>query len=266
MKGKRRAPAQPDPETDEALTDSPAEPGGFADAAGAAILGAEEARTRGTLAREEAQERVSAAQSEAARIIRDAEAEARKLIAQATAADREASELEERGGYLRHAAQLEDQAGEADRRVADLEAEQVRLADQVATLDERLTGLDADRDDVQHQLSAARDTGDLDAITQAQGRLAAIADLAATLTTRRAAVAQRAEAIGDGTGRGELHDAQAVTAAHRAELRRLRAILDPEGPEAREAEWQAVLAAQRERIAEDAARKPPVPQQIVRLG
>jgi chromosome segregation ATPase len=263
MLAKRRATAQPGPGTDAAPADSTAGPAGLADEAAAATADAEETRTRAARTRAEAGELLSAAQAEAARIVREAEEAGRKLTTEAAAADREAAGLEERAGHLRHAGQLEEHAGEADERVADLEAERARLAEQAATLDGKLTGLDTDRQDAEHALTAARDAGDLDAITQAQARLTAINDLAPILTARRAAVAERDAAIGDGTGRGELADALAAAAAHRAELRRVLNILDPERPEAVMDDLLATVQAGVGYLAGEMTSKPPAPQQAV---
>jgi hypothetical protein len=149
--------------------------------------------------RAEAEQLLAAARAEAARIIGEAEAAARPLTDAAAIADRDSAELTVRAQWLGSAAAEAVKAEEADARAKALEDERADLSGRQAELGRRLATLAAERRDLEPQLGAARDSGDLDAMTSIRNRLDSIRDLEATLQAQRAPLIGRVAEIGDGT-------------------------------------------------------------------
>jgi hypothetical protein len=228
-------------------------------------LMAADLRERASLSRAGAEARETAVRQEAARSVADAVAARSETDRQAAATDRQAAALEQRGQHLAHAADLETRAEDAERQTDALADERDRLTAEMADLDGKLARLSADKDQLATELTAARESGDLDAITAVRNRIASCEDLAATVTSLRATALARAEAIGDGDDPGgELADATATASARRAELRR---VLNTAFPDRREAvadrlmnDLQGALKGNLERIAEEG--KPQQPKRV----
>lgn len=227
-----------------------------------------EARQRAEQTRTQATELVTEARTAAAALVADAEARARTLGIEASAADKTAAVLEERAGYLRHATEEETRAEDAERRAGDLVTERDRLTEKIPGLDSRIAELTAEQETVATQLTEARATADVDAITELRTRTDAVADALSALTQLRTDVSERLSVIGDGQEHGELARLYAAASARRRSLRRLLNILDPDRPEAIKDRWadefQAALRGNLERLKEQAEPQPQ--RQVVNLG
>jgi hypothetical protein len=194
---------------------------------------AERIRDHASQGRVSAQGLISMAEQEAAERVAAAKAEALAIVAEAVAGERQAAELEERARYLDHAVQLQAQAGDADRLVADLEAERAGLVDLVADLGSTLENLRGQREDLTGRLDVARGSANAAASASLLGQIAGVDDVAGDLASRRQVARERAEAIGDGEGTGTLAEArEAASVAHSA-LRQALNVIDPSRPEAR---------------------------------
>lgn len=220
---------------------------------------AQQLRTAAEEARAEQARVLAAAQAEADRLLAEAQRQGGALWKAAADADGAAQQIEERASYVRHAEQLREQVPAAAQVVTGLQGEAEQLAEQVAALDERLGELGAERQQTEAELTGAADAGNVDQAVTARTRLAALDDVTTALRRQRATATARLQAIGDGTGPGELARALARFQGLSAELRRIENILDPDRPEAvadKQFEYlQAVLTANIERMEREQADK-----------
>ena len=175
---------------------------------------------------------VAAAEQEAARILSEARTRAQAIEAEATAAGRKAAPLAERAGWLTNTVAAWRDGEVLDQRVTELEAERDQLTGQViAELDARLGHLDAERGNVEAQLTAAREACGLEAMQALRGRLDAIDDLVAEVTRQQTVAQDRVTAIGDHE-RGELAEAIRNAAGRRGAVERALYDCFPDSPEA----------------------------------
>jgi chromosome segregation ATPase len=202
-------------------------------------------------------------------ITREAEQQARELRADADRREREAHSLTDRATWLANANAERAHAAEADRRVADLEAEHARLAQQAVDQAAKLAALATDHDHTDRQLAAALAGSDVEAVTALRNRIASLTDLTAAAEAARTAAQERLQAIGDGTGPGELTAARQLAEQRHATIARILRNVYPDSPEAvryrQAADLAAILEANIARIKADAVRKPPAAQHVVRL-
>ena len=133
---------------------------------------------------------------------------AQQLQKTARTAAGEAELMTARARSMQVAASAALEGAEGAARLAELEAEREELTGQVAELTRRSRDLIAEQEQQDKALAAARDVGDLDKMTAAKSRIAAISDLATTLGGRwtrrtggwrRSATGRRPERRGDGT-------------------------------------------------------------------
>ena len=127
----------------------------------------------------------AAARAQAEEIIQAGRKRAALVSGEAAALARDASEVTERARILSVAARHRAQAIAAAGQLAVLEAELQRARETITEADAELPRLQAERDDVNRHLAAARQAGDLDAMTGRKTRLSAIEDLISTVTARR---------------------------------------------------------------------------------
>ena len=253
------------PAAQDAAT-APTVPDDLAGAAEQLRAEAEAARGRAFEAITEAERRLTAAHLEAAQLVETAQGEAHDLNTEARAASRQADGLEQRAAWLDNAVAEQARTGQADQRVSALETERDQQAEVVAQTTARLAQLTDQRSDVEEQLAAAREAGNVEAITDLRGRLGGIDDLAATLTSQRATAQDRLGQLGDGEHRGELAEARRAAAASRAAASRILRDVFPDSAEA--VEWRAreefrlTIAAQRERLADEAGAGQPRQRRI----
>jgi len=188
------------------------------------------ARKQAAMTTAAAADALAEAQQEAARIVADAEDAMRLADGQADGAVLTAEIHDARAALLDQAAALRDQAETADTLAGDLSAERERLEQQAAELDARLEQLADDQAATEAALAAALESGDVDGITGARGRLAAIAEVRERLSPELGAARAAAAAIGGEDGPGRLAAAFEAARAHRAGLwGSLRALADDEG-------------------------------------
>lgn len=176
---------------------------------------------------------VSEARTQAERLLADADARSRALTGEHARGRTLIRELEERAGYLEHAAAVRAQAETAGQQAVELATETTALTVQRGALDDRLAELAAEREDTAAALMTAREAGDVSAVAVARAQMAAVDEVAATLGGRRDTLTSRLQAIGEPGGSGELPAAQARADAARAELRRIENLLNPDRLEAR---------------------------------
>jgi chromosome segregation ATPase len=169
--------------------------------------GAQLAADRAEHGQAEAQKVLEAAQAEVEKIIARAEAEARPLTDKASGDAKRAAQLIERSRLLNRAAQAAVTAERAQADFRALKDERDQLAEKHAELGQRRTALGAERRGLEAQLAAARETGDLDAITTVKARLAAIEDLDGTLQAQQAPMQQRMAELGTGEETFSTHPA-----------------------------------------------------------
>jgi hypothetical protein len=228
-----------------------------------------DARDRAERGELEAQALIERGDAEAEAIKSSARTRALAARAVATADRREAVRLEERARVITAAISEQEKGAEAVQRAADLEAERVHLADTIADLDGKLAGLRTNRDEAEAELALARTAADVDKVTALRSRLAGVDDLDETLARERQQAADRAAAIGDGSGEtGEFGAACSAAADRYAEARKLLNIAYPTRAEAvldaALEHLQGALEGNRQRIADESAAKPQ-PRQIVYL-
>ncbi len=82
------------------------------------------------------------------------------------------------------------------------------------------------------QLAAARERGDIEAVTELRGRLAAVDEITSVLQDQREAARVRLAAVGDADGAGEFAAAATGWQALQGELRTVLNRAFPERPEA----------------------------------
>jgi hypothetical protein len=212
-------------------------------------------------------EQAAAVRGQIARTLADAEAkrtEASELVARAGRLRTEAqtminatrgqelaaAEIEARARSLAAVPGLEAQAAAADAKGEAFTAERAELLERVAGLDRRAEIHRAEQEQLRGQLAAALEAGDIDAVTAANSRIAALGAVLETLGR------QRKEAQGRATAAGT-----EATAAHgnadriRADIRRRLNHAYPSRPEAvydrGEAEFVAAADASAERRASE---------------
>ena len=228
---------------------------------------AADVRARASGHRADASARVTEAREEAARLIASAEAETRSLAAEAASADHEAEKLEEHAGYLAEAASQKAQGEEVLQRASALVEERDSLTARIGELAARLGQLSQERQELTGQLAAATGDADIDAITSLQARVTSIDTASSALTGQRKTAQDRADAIGDGRDRGELHNAIRAASQHAGVARKMLNRAFPGRPEALadrlRDELQGALTGNLERIAQEAKRKPPAPQIVM---
>jgi hypothetical protein len=266
----RAADVQPETETAETET-APAEavPDDLAAAAESLRAEASEALGRAERGNAEARVMIAAADEEAERIKSAARQRALDTQAEATAASRESAALEGRARLITAAIAEQELGGEAVQLGAALEVERVQLGGTIADLDTKLADLGAGRELAGSELAEARTVTDVAGVTAARARLEAIADLEEDLTRQRRQAADRAEAIGDGTGaNGEFGAACKAASQHYAKAQDLLNHAYPDSPAAVLARalerLHGTLAGNLQRIREERAGKPQ-PRQIVHL-
>lgn len=229
---------------------------------------AETHRRAAAAARAEADVTVSAARAQAERLVADAEQHARKLTADANAAEKEAARLDERAGYLAHAEALRGEIPGAEEDIVRLATEADGLREQADGLGRRLAELGEQREQTGVQLATARERGDVEAVTELRGRLAAVDEVVAVLQGQQQAAQDRLTAVGDADGTGELGAAARRWQRLQADLRAVLNWLDPNRPEAVQdrlvADLQMALAANVQRIAEETAPPAPTHDVVVR--
>jgi len=133
----------------------------------------------------EAEAIMAAAQAKADEVLASGRRAAALVSGEASALAREAGEMTERARILGVTARHRQEAVTAGERLAVLQAELESAQETVADADAALPGLQATRGEVVAALEAARLAGDLDGMTALKVRLAAVEDLAATVTARR---------------------------------------------------------------------------------
>jgi hypothetical protein len=190
----------------------------FTELAAAERSQAQEARAQAARTTAAAEAALTEAQEEAARIVADAEEAARQAGAEAAGGQLSAGLLDARAALLDQARALSTQAEAADSRAADLTAERTRLADQADGLDARLAELAADLAGTEAALATALEGGDVDGITAARGRIAAIGEVRDRLSPDRDAARAAVAAIGSEEGPGRLAEVIAAGRARQAEL------------------------------------------------
>jgi hypothetical protein len=220
--------------------------------------------------RAQAQELIRATEERHAAEMAAVRREAGEIGRDADRREREAHDLGERGRLLGHATATQRQAIDAAVQATALADERERLAEQMAELDDTLTRLRGEKQDADAQLTAARDSADVDLAAAQQSRVGTLEGVLATQTAKRSAAQSRFTQIGDGTDSfpGLLADALRTAQTHHLGVRRALNAVWPDRPAAvkdrQRAEWQAIIDAQYERIAEEAKAKPPQ-RQIVHL-
>ena len=176
------------------------------------------------------------------------------------------SGIEEKARYVEEAGRHKT-AGEEDlERASALTGEREDLAARIEGLESRLAHLDAERQDVARQLTAATETADVDLGASLRPRAEQLTAAIASLTSQRDTLRARLEAIGTGQERGELYEALSDAGQHAAEHQKMLHRAYPDSPAARRAaawdEFQAIVRAQRDRIMEESKAKP-VQQRVV---
>lgn len=260
----RVAEIQPEPTETESTA---AEPDDLAAAAARCHENAARARELASERQATARSLITSAEEQAARIVATAQAEALTILAEATGAERREAGQTARGRQLDAAAAEATRAREADQRAADLAAEREVLAGQLASLDQKLDHLNAERQATELELGQARELADVNAITVARARLDGIADLTATLASQRTKAQSRTEQIGDGSDDfpGDLSDARKTASGHHGTLRGMLNELYPDRPEAAQDaamdELQGALAGIRARLADEA--RGPAPRTVI---
>jgi chromosome segregation ATPase len=213
-------------------------------------------RAGATDARAEADAGLKSAQAaldEAQRLIAVAQQQARQLSIEARDADAQAATIAERAAYVAAAVSLQQQIAEADATVVALTTKADDIGEQVAALDQRLAELGAEREHTAAQLIDAREAANIDEVTAHRTRLAAVDEVISTLQSQRQTARERLVAIGDADGTGELALAAGAWQSKQAELRRVQNWLNPARIEAQLDEFLAVLSANADRIATEAA-------------
>ena len=211
--------------------DQAAEPEAVPDdlAAAAAELRRQAAAGREEIARHG--EETQAALDEIARQVASLQAQAKSLSvtagAEMTAKGRWVSGIEEQARYVEEAARHKT-AGEADlERASTLTAERDDLTARVEGLESRLVHLDAERQDVARQLTAATETADVDLGASLRPRADQLTAAIASLTGQGEALRERLEAIGTGQEHGELYEALSAAAGTRLSTGRCSISLTP---------------------------------------
>lgn len=218
------------------------------------------------------------ARREVARIMTEAEGLAGVLSESADQAARQADALADRARSLCNAAAEAAQADEAEAAADALGAERGQLAATVTELNDRITVLGAEREQLAVRMDSARESGDLDGLAALRSRDSAAADIAASLTAQREAALARLDAIGDGSETFSSRPllkvlpplAKAVQDAeqHRRGARQGLHLAFPDTPaaiaaRAREYELALERAADEQRTAEAARARQAQPRQIV---
>lgn len=189
-------------------------------------------RTEAEHARAAADAIVTTARAQAARLVADAEQQARDLATKARAAEQRAARLEDRAQYRQHANALEQQAGNAEQTARELAAEASDINAQAEARAQRLADLGGQREEVTVRLAAAREAGDVAAVSAARAELAGVDEVVAVLDGQQRTARERLDIIGAPDGGGELARTLAQAQTARVELRRILNILDPDRPEA----------------------------------
>lgn len=189
---------------------------------------------RGALeARTAAGEAFTAAQAEAARTV----AEARQAVTDAGTgcrrADYDAKQFEERAQMLTDATMFSERLRAAEEEVVDLVAEIGEISGHIASHNQQLADLGEQREDTTAALAAARDAGNVQAVTDHRQRMASIDEVVTAVTSKRDAAQAALNSIGDPDGRGTLAAALTRAQSAAAERRRILNLLDPTRPEAK---------------------------------
>jgi hypothetical protein len=145
-----------------------------------------------------AQELMGTAQAKADAIIREAETEARKLGDEADRSERTAHDLDEYAQRLDRAAAMAVKAEASEALVQALEDERDALARKQTEIGGRQAEEFARVRELEPQLAAALDVGDLDLIASLRSRLDSIGAFVAALRAQLAPVGARLDALGDG--------------------------------------------------------------------
>lgn len=204
---------------------------------------AAELRIKAAQARTDRDTVLAQAQQEADRILAEARVHANTLWQEAAVADRQAEPLELRAGLLNHRDQVRAQVPAAQQHVVHLVQEADELAKQIEALQQRLGELGQERENVGVQLAAARESGDVDAVTERRTRMTAVDEVISALTSQRQVAEDRLVKIGDPDGIGELGKAATAVLGLQNQLRRLDNEIDPDSVQAQAERLLGDLAA-----------------------